>query len=349
MEKIEHRAVIKYLNKKGLPPKDIHQDMVSTLGESAPSYSSVKKWVAEFKRGRESIKDDPRSGRPTSSTTKENIDKICDLVLGDRRLTIGKIAEITNISYGRVQHIITEELGFHKVSARWVPRLLSAEQKRVRYTISRDCLELFETDPEDFLSRFVTMDESWVHHHTPESKQQSKQWKRSDSPTPKKAKVVLSTNKVMASVFWDAKGIIFVDYLPKSQTINSSYYCNLLRRLREEIKEKRPGMLRKKVLFHQDNARVHTSVETMSVIHDCGYELLPHPPYSPDLAPSDYHLFPNLKKHLGGSKFSTKDEVIVAVNDYFADLPESFFFEGINKLQVRWKKCVELDGDYVEK
>lgn len=199
------------------------------------------------------------------------------------------------------------------------------------------------------MSRFVTMDESWVHHHTPESKQQSKQWKRSGSPTPKKAKCVLSANKVMASVFWDSKGVIFVDYLPKGETINSGYYCNLLRKLREEIKEKRPGMLRKRILFHQDNARVHTSAETMAVIHECGYELLPHPPYSPDLAPSDYHLFPHLKKHLGGSKFSTREEVIAAVTHYFDDLPASFFFEGINKLQFRWKKCFDLDGEYVEK
>lgn len=349
MEKFEQRAVIKYLFKKRLTPKEIHDDMQTTLGESAPSYTTVKKWVAEFKRGRENIEDDPRSGRPMTSTTEENINKVCDLILKDRRLTIREIADTIGISYERTQNIIVHELGFSKVSARWVPRLLSVEQKRIRLTISRDCLEMFEADPQGFLDRFVTMDETWVHHYTPESKQQSKQWKKSGEPTPKKAKAILSAGKVMASVFWDAKGVIMVDYLPKGETINSAYYSTLLRRLREEIKQKRPGLLRKKVLFHQDNARVHTSVESMAQIRDCGFELLPHPAYSPDLAPSDFHLFPNLKKHLGGQKFLTNEEVEAAVNLYFEDLEESFFKTGMEALESRWKKCIELNGDYVEK
>ena len=221
---------------------------------------------------------------------------MCDLILENRRLTIREIADTINISYERTQNIIINELGFSKVSARWVLRLLSVGQKRVRLTISRDGLEMFKADPQDFFNRVFTIDETWVHHYTPESKQQSKQWKKSDEPTPKKAKAILSAGKVMASVFWDARGVIMVDYLSKGQTINSTYYCTLLRRLREEIKEKRPGLLRKKVLFHQHNARIHTSVESMAQIRDCGFELLPHPAYSPDLAPSDFHLFPNLKK-----------------------------------------------------
>jgi [histone H3]-lysine36 N-dimethyltransferase SETMAR len=124
-----------------------------------------------------------------------------------------------------------------------------------------------------------------------ESKQQPKQWKKSGELTPIKAKAILSAGKVMTSVFWDFKGVIMVDYLARGETINTAYYCILLRK----IKEKYPRLFRKNVLFHQDNARLHTSVESMAQIRDNGFELGPYPAYSPDLAPSDFQLFPNLK------------------------------------------------------
>ena len=100
----------------------------------------------------------------------------------------------------------------------------------------------------------------------------------------------------MASVFWNADGILLIDYLQKGQTINSTYYAPLLRKLQEKIKIKRRGKLTKGVLFHQDNAPVHKPVIAMAAIHDCGFKLIEHPPYSPDLAPSDFHLFPKLKQ-----------------------------------------------------
>lgn len=349
MEKIEHRAVIKYLHKKGLTPKQIHEDMANTLGTSCPSYTMVKKWAGEFKRGRECIEDDIRSGRPATATTQENIDLIHDMVMADRRIKVREIVEAVGISYERVQNILTNELGMSKISARWVPRLLTVDQKRVRFQTSSDLLLHYEADPNNFMERFVTTDETWVHYYQPESKQQSKQWKHKGSPPPKKAKVVKSAGKVMASVFWDSKGILMVDYLPKGQTITGQYYSNLLHQLREEIKRKRPGMLTKGVLFHQDNASAHTSAVAMAKIHQCGFELVPHPPYSPDLAPSDFHLFPKLKKHLGGQRFSSTEEVVAAVTEYFADQDETFYQTGIMALQHRWTKCRNLQGDYVEK
>lgn len=87
----------------------------------------------------------------------------------------------------------------------------------------------------------------------------------------------------------------------------------------------------------------------MAKINELNYDLLPHPPYSPDLAPSDFHLFPKLKTFLGGQKFATNDEVIAAVEAYFAGLERSHFMEGITSLERRWNKCLELHGDYVEK
>ena len=124
----------------------------------------------------------------------------------------------------------------------------------------------------------------------------SRQWLGPGSPRPKKFKTQPSAGKVMATVFWDAKGIIMLDVLPKRSTITGVYYANLLDQLRTTIREKRRGKLSKGVLLQQDNARVHTWKVAVDTAERNGYELIPHPAYSPDLAPSDFFLFPNLKK-----------------------------------------------------
>jgi histone-lysine N-methyltransferase SETMAR len=133
-----------------------------------------------------------------------------------------------------------------KLSARWVLRLLTADQKHTCTKISELCLERFNKNKIDFVRRFINMDEAWIHHYTPESKQQSKQWTEAGCSAPKKTRSVPSAGKVTAWVFWDAGGILFIDYLEKGKIITGEYYPNLLTRLDETVREKRPGLKKKK-------------------------------------------------------------------------------------------------------
>ncbi|UYV67322.1 hypothetical protein LAZ67_5000223 [Cordylochernes scorpioides] len=188
------------------------------------------------------------------------------------------------------------------------------------------------------------MDETWAHHFTPESKQQSMQWRHFGSPPPKKAKTVPTAGKVMVSVFWDSEGVLLLDFLNKGQTITGNYYANFVKQLREAIKEKRSGKLSRKIVYHQDNAPSHRSLQAMAAIYDSGFELLLHAPYSPDLAPSDFHLFPHLKKSLSGIHFRSDEEVIDAVTSFFESLETSFFLEGIIALEHRWKNGSHFDN-----
>ena len=100
----------------------------------------------------------------------------------------------------------------------------------------------------------------------------------------------------MVSVFWDAHGVISIDYLEKGRTITGAYYAALLDRLVDEIRKKRPHLKKRKILFHYDKARSYTSNIAQAKKHELGFESLPHPPYSPDLALSDYYPFLNLKR-----------------------------------------------------
>ena len=115
-------------------------------------------------------------------------------------------------------------VGMRKLTAKWVPHLLTIDQKRERVCDTKSCLNLFNRNSSDFLRRLVVIDKTWIHHYMPESKEQEKQWVGPGGTAPKWAKTQQLARKVMASVFWDSSGILFIDYLEKGKTINSDYF-----------------------------------------------------------------------------------------------------------------------------
>ncbi|XP_026327857.1 histone-lysine N-methyltransferase SETMAR-like, partial [Hyposmocoma kahamanoa] len=309
MEQIEFRAVIKFLTKQGKPLQTIMNEMETVYGDQCPGKTMIYKWHGLFKNGRESIEDDPRPGRPVEATTSDNVEKIEKFILEDARLKKKQLSALVGVSDTTILRILHDHLGMTKVSARWVPRMLTPPQKQQRIDASKHFLELCGAEPTPILEQIVTGDETWVHHFEPESKQESMQWHKKGTPPPKKFKVSESAGKIMATVFWDCEGILLVDYKEKGVNITREYYARTLERLKEAVKEKRRGKWTKGVLLLQDNAPVHKSNVAMAALHKCGFQSLTHPPYSPDLAPSDYYLFPNLKKDLRGNKFRDDEEV----------------------------------------
>ena len=96
--------------------------------------------------------------------------------------------------------------------------------------------------------------------------------------------------------------------------------------------------------MHQDNARVHTCKVAMHAVERNGYELIPHPAYSPDLAPSDFFLFSNLKKDIRGCHFRSDEEVVKAVENWVDGKDTDFFRPGLMALEHRWSKCITLEA-----
>lgn len=111
---------------------------------------------------------------------------------------------------------------------------------------------------------------------------------------------------------------------------------------------KKTGFTEEKMLFHQDNIPVYTAQKIIAKISELKHELVPHPPYPPDLARSDLWLFQHLKEFFRGKQFLKHEEVIAAVEEYFADLPESHYRNGINKLEDCWNTCIQVQFDYTE-
>lgn len=346
----EQRSVIRFLHSEGVKPIDIHRRMKLQYGNSCLSLQQVYEWSNKFKHGVISVADSPRPGQANRVVTPESIAAVEALVKENRRVILDEIAEVLNMSHGSVYHIMHDILQFHKVSARWVPKQLTPELKQRRVDACGELLRRYEAEGDAFLARIVTGDESWVHYHQPETKRASKEWRHTSSPKPKKFRTQLSAGKVMLTLFWDARGVILEDYMPHGVTVTSVTYSELLKnRLQPAIRTKRRGLLSTGILLQHDNARPHTARSTVATIQDLKFECLPHPPYSPDLAPSDYHVFGPLKGALGGKKFQSNDEVIQAVHEWLCRRPKEFFSSGIQALPKRWRMCIERNGAYVEK
>jgi len=327
---------------QGKAPKEIHAILKETLGEHAPSYATVKNWVAQFKRGDFSTCDAPRPGRPKTVTTPEIIDQIHELILEDNRISAKSIAEQLGISHKRVGSIIHEDLDMRKLSAMWVPKCLNANQKCQRCQSSEQLLDFYRCDPNDLLLRLVTMDETWLYHYDLEGKQQSMELQHSGSPRSKKFRVQKSTR---LNFLGSRQHPPY--YLPKGQTINVEYYSSLLMQMKDILKEKRRGKVTKGVLFLHDDAPAHRALATQKKLVYLGFQCLHHSPYSLNLALSDYHQFPGLKKNCKFAIFRPTQRSLLPWRPGWTDNLLNFFLSGLQKLEQQAKKCIELRGEYV--
>lgn len=347
--RLKQRAVIEFLTAENVNPTNIHRRLQAVYGQETVDRTTVNRWALKFREsetGRAQISDQPRSGRPVTATDEAHQLQVHNLIQSNRRIKQREIANQIGISQDRVC-VIINLLGYRKLSARWVPRNLTEAQKAQRVTCCQQLLQRFHEEGDEFLLKIVTGDESWVHHYDPEEKSQSKEYRHSSSPPPRKFKVGPSAGKILLTVFWDGTQVLLTDFLEKGTTINSPRYIETLRKLRRRVCRVRGSTDR--ILLQHDNATPHTSHATREALTKLKFETLPHPPYSPDLAPCDFYLFPNLKRYLKGNKFSSDDEVREAVQAWLRSKNSEYFADGMRKLVHRWECCIALAGDYVEK
>jgi len=219
-----------FLFLQGKASKEIHAILIETLEEHAPSYATVKNWVVQFKRGDFSTCFAPRPGRPKTVTTPEIIDQIYELILEDLRISAKSIAEQLGISRERVGFIIHEDLYMRKLSAKCVPKFLNADQKLQRCQFSEELRNFFGAiQMISYQARLVTMDEIWLYHYDPVTKQQSMEWRHSDSPrpTPKNSECKNPLEKFLRRFLGikTASSSLIIFLMTKLSTRNITHHC----------------------------------------------------------------------------------------------------------------------------
>ncbi|GFT51043.1 histone-lysine N-methyltransferase SETMAR [Trichonephila clavipes] len=137
-------------------------------------------------------------------------------------------------------------------------------------------------------------------------------------------------------------------FLPDNTTINSEVYCHQLDKLNDALQQKRSELInRKGVVLHQDNAKPHTSLVSRQKLLQLEWDTMPHPPYSPDLAPSDYYLFRSPPNFLDGKTFTSNEEVKNHLDQFFASKDQKFYERGIMLLPEKWQKVLDQNGQYI--
>lgn len=334
VEKTTIRGCLLYDFLSGISARESSRRLCAAFGEGVVSVRTAQEWFARFRLDDMTLEDQPRSGRPPTIENEE----LRNLVETDPRQTTREMATRLGRSNSTVhEHLIA--IGKQSKLGQWVPHKLTDLHKQRRAEIAT-CL-LSRRRSTNWLTDIVTGDEKWVLYVNIKRR---RQWVDVGAMPPATPKAGLHPKKVMLCVWWDAHGVIYWELLPPNTSLTAAYYCNQLRKLADEMRQKRPQRMR--VLFLHDNARPHVAKITRETLLDLGWEILPHPAYSPDIAPSDFHLFRSLENGIRDKVFADEEEMKLWLADFFESKPPAFYSKGIESLPTRWQKVIDCDGDY---
>jgi transposase len=339
--RLKQRAVTEFLSAENVTPAKIHRRLQAVYGENTVNRTTVNCWAIKFHECEPSlanIVDQPCSGRLVSVTDDRHQKQVDELIQHDRRITQKQIAGRLGMSKERVGYIIGL-LGYTKVCSRWVPRMLTPEKKQKCVEICEELLKRYREEGDQFLLNIVTGDESWIHHFDPEEKRLSVQYRHTSSPCPKKIQNSAVCRQDSLTVFWDSQRVYMTEFLEAGKTVNSARYIETIKNLRRRVCRVRRST--SPILLLHDNARPHTVRSMIDALEMLKFEVLSHPPYNPDLAPSNFHFFPHLKRDLKETHFTSYDEVKQAVTSWIKERTPEFFIDSMRKLVLRWKKCIE--------
>ncbi len=311
--------------------------------------TSIHKWIREFCAGRDRIVDQPRAAKTKSGRSLRNIRAIETLIAQDRCVTIKEMSVKSGLMTSTVQRILKKDLKLTKKCSTFVPTALTDAHKQCRRDICNFFSRLKDQNPRVFRNA-VTMDESWIYVWDPDKRVHCMEWLRKGEPCPQTPCRTLVTAKVMILTFFDSRGLVYYEFVQCPQTVNQQVFRAIFRRFDAAHARRHPhSSVRGRKFIHLDNAPAHNAHLTVTLIQQLGWTRLPHPAYSPDLAPNDFWFYSRLKINLKGVRFGSLDLLKEAVADKIGQITALEFNCCIlNSWPKRWRCCLEEQGNYFE-
>ncbi|XP_059741331.1 mariner-like transposase isoform X1 [Bos taurus] len=333
LEKKQIRAIFLFEFKMGRKAAETTRNINNAFGPGTAKERTVQWWFKKFRKGDESLEDDERSARPSEVDN----DQLREIIDADPLKTTRKIAEELKVNHSTVvRHL--KQIGKVKKLNKWVPHELTEIQKNRRFEVSSSLILRNKNEP--FLDRIVTCHEKWI--LSDNQRQPAQRLDRGKT-------LNLYQKKIMVTVWWSAAGLIHYSFLNPGETITSEKYAQQINEMHQKLQHLQPALVNRKgpVLLH-DNARPHVAQPALQKFNELGYEVLPHPPHSPDLLPTHYHFFKHLDNFLQGKRFHNQQDAENAFQEFVESRSTGFYATGINELTSRWQKCVDCNGSYFD-
>lgn len=335
LSKEQIRTLLLYHFKSQHNATKAHDLICKAFGKTTVSRKTCYNFYKRFMDGDFSLQDEPRPGR--DSTIDDEV--LLQLIEDDPKLTTRELAQQLGCCHTTIVNHLHAVGKVNKIG-KWLPHELTVAQKMCRVNICNSLITRHRTF--NWINSIVTGDEKWVLHYNVTRK---RSWVNKGEPAAATHKGP-TMHKVMLCIWWDVRGVIMMELLPLNVTVTKELYCEQLDRLNIKVKELRPEITI--VRFLHDNAPAHRAKMTSEKLANLGWEVLPHPPYSPDLAPTDYYLFRALQNHIANIQFKDNDQLKIELEAFFREKPQSFYAAGIESLQKKWRDVIDIDGDYLQ-
>lgn len=335
--KFEILVLLRHYWKQDFKATDAVKRICEIEGDDIVKVRMAQKWFKRFSDGDLSLQRKEGSGRKYST---DNV-AILAAVEAEPTKSCRKLAEELQTSKSNIFNHL-HQLGKVSRRCREVPHELTPELAKRRVSV---CQELLN-NPNDFrfIKRIVTADEKWIYYRYSDNRNQ---WINKGSSSHPVVRRERFEKKALLCCWWNIDGIIHFEVIPDGRTINAEIYSNQLQRVHDVLEERYPALInRRGVILQHDNAKPHVAKRTSEKVNELGFNLLPHPAYSPDLAPSDYYLFRSMANFLRGRCFCNDDEVRIGCQEFFDSKDPSWYRKGIEMLAERWLQTIDFDGMY---
>lgn len=338
---IEQRYVIAFLYRNNKSAGDISKILEDTYHDDCYRIDTVRYWLREIKSGRTTLHE----FEPIEKLKDDGVTSAIERMIERNPLMSARmIARSLGVSPTTVINRLRDELDYHFYKTKWIPHQINSHQKMKRVHIAQSMLSILSEDEKHGFKNIYTGDESWFLFEY----SQSSQWVLSKDELLTRTRKTNMQQKVMITIFFNGSGPILIDYLPKGMKFNGEYFINIIQQISDKVYPHGRRKYERKKTLHYDNSPCHKSKKVKSFLSTTEFKTMKHPPYSPDIAPSDFGLFGTVKEKMINTEHANVQELQSHINEILYSFSEKFWKSLFLEWKRRLMKVIECNGDYFE-